>query len=136
MGEGEGVPIRHGSTGYCPVAALDRWLAHLDGPARRDGRKGPIFRSTSKSGRVLDTALTGRTVSRIIKRSAEVAGLANWKSYSGHSLRAGHISQAKMNGVPNEIIMNQSRHSSYQAFLKYVRSHDAMESTSSQALDL
>jgi hypothetical protein len=41
-----------------------------------------------------------------------------------------------MNGVPNEIIMNQSRHSSYEAFLKYVRSHEAMESTSSQALDL
>jgi integrase len=130
MGEGEGVPIRYGSSGYCPVEALDRWLNVMG------EQSGPIFRSTSKSGRILDTGLTGRTVSSIIKRAAGLAGLANASSYSGHSLRAGHISQAKMNGVPNEIIMNQSRHSSYEAFLKYVRSHEAMESTSSQALDL
>ncbi|MCS3638950.1 site-specific integrase [Salinibacter ruber] len=130
-GEGQLVPIRRiEDSGYCPVRALRRWasVASID--------DGPIFRGVPRSGFISRDAITGRTVGNTVKRAAEAAGLPQAEDYTGHSLRAGHITQASMEGAPDAAIQAQSRHESDRAFREYVRPQKLLENTSSAHLGL
>ncbi|MFB6230478.1 MAG: tyrosine-type recombinase/integrase [Salinibacter sp.] len=130
-GEGQLVAIRRiEDSGYCPVKALRRWasVASID--------DGPIFRGVPRSGFISRDAITGRTVGNAVKRAAEAAGLPQADDYTGHSLRAGHITQASMEGAPDAAIQAQSRHESDRAFREYVRPQRLLENTSSAHLGL
>jgi len=130
-GEGQLVAIRRvEDSEYCPVSALRRWIdvAQVE--------EGPIFRGVPRSGFISRDAITGRTVGNAVKRAAEAAGLPQAESYTGHSLRAGHITQASMEGAPDAAIQAQSRHESDRAFRKYVRPQKLLENTSSAHLGL
>jgi len=56
----------------------------------------------------------------VVKRYAAAAGLDPAK-YAGHSLRAGLVTQAAMNGVQELAIMRQTRHKSADMLRRYVR---------------
>ena len=56
----------------------------------------------------------------MVKRYAAAAGLDPAK-YAGHSLRAGLVTQAAMNGVQELAIMRQTRHKSADMLRRYVR---------------
>jgi integrase len=56
----------------------------------------------------------------VVKRYCEAVGLDPVK-YAGHSLRAGMVTQAAMNGVPEHAIMRQTRHKSSEMLRKYIR---------------
>jgi len=130
-GEGQLVAIRRiEDSGYCPVSALRRWInvAQVE--------EGPVFRGVPRSGYISRNAITGRTVGNAVKRAAEVAGLPQAEDYTGHSLRAGHITQASMEGAPDAAIQAQSRHESDRAFREYVRPQKLLEKTSSAHLGL
>jgi integrase len=71
-----------------------------------------------------------------VKRAAEAAGLPQAEDYTGHSLRAGHITQASMEGAPDAAIQAQSRHESDRAFREYVRPQKLLENSSSAHLGL
>lgn len=73
--------------GNCPVRALQDWL-HAAGIT-----DGPVFRSFSLHGTLQPARLTGQGVWRIVKRTAEAAGL-DPEAFGGHSLRAGFVTQA------------------------------------------
>ena len=45
----------------------------------------------------------------ILKKRAATAGLEDCNKISGHSLRIGAITQARMNGVPTHEIMGSKR---------------------------
>jgi integrase len=129
-GQGQLVAIREGSGPLCPASALWRWT----GAAGIEN--GPLFRGVRRNGELRPGAVSGRTVRDVIRRAAERAGLAEPERYSGHSLRAGHITQAALNGVPDQLIMQQSRHESAEAFQGYVRPQRLLETTSSASLGL
>ena len=99
-------------------------------------KEGAVFRGVPRSGYISREAIAGRTVGNAVKRAAETAGLPQAKDYTGHSLRAGHITQASMEGAPAAAIQAQSRHESDRAFREYVRPQKLLENTSSVHLGL
>lgn len=76
----------------CPIRSLQDWLqvAKIT--------NGPLFRSINRHGQVGTTALSDKSVARIVKKLVKAAGLDE-KKYSGHSLRSGLITTASNRGV-------------------------------------
>ena len=98
----------------CPVRAVDSWTL-VSGITR-----GPIFRPVDRHGNVISTRLSGQAVSDIIKRAAERAGL-DPTQFSGHSLRAGFVTTAALNGASEREIASQTGHRSMESVRRYVR---------------
>lgn len=93
------VEVGRGSTDQtCPVHALEQWLhfAKID--------FGPVFVRTSRDGKkALDARLSDKHVARLIKQTVLDAGIRSelpekerLALFSGHSLRAGLASSAKV----------------------------------------
>ena len=117
-GEGAEVMIvcgRHEAT--CPVRALRRWLAAAAIEA------GPVFRKVNKGGRVEARRLSEDAVRQILLRRAGEAGVNGSfaEPISPHGLRAGFVTTAYSNGVPDEEIMGHTRHRSLATMRSYVR---------------
>jgi integrase len=113
-GKGTKIGIPYGRNPLtCPVTALRDWL--------RAARitSGPVFRSVNRHGHI-GGRLTGAAVARIVKRSAESAGL-DPTQYSGHSLRSGLATSAAHAGANDRSIMKQGRWSSRTMVDRYVR---------------
>jgi integrase len=102
----------------CIVTVLDAWLQH------RGRGDGPLFTQIRRGDHVKVARLTDRTVWNVIRGAIEKLGWQN-SGISPHSLRAGLITSAALNGAPLDEIMEQSRHRSYQVARKYVRNADA-----------
>jgi integrase len=114
-GRGRLVAIPYaGTPDRCPVRALRAWL-----DAARI-TSGPLFREVTRHGHVSAAPLTGRSVARVVKRAAAAAGL-DASRYSGHSLRAGFVTQAKLKGKAEDAIMRQTGHRSVAVMRKYDR---------------
>lgn len=118
--EGAGVEItipRGSSEITCPVAALRAWL--VDGKVK----SGPLFRKINRGGAVEGKRLSADGVRQILLKRAKQAGLsAGWSEpLSPHSMRAGFITEAYRNGVPDEEIMGHTRHRSLNTMRSYVR---------------
>ncbi|MCP2132829.1 site-specific integrase [Bradyrhizobium ottawaense] len=111
-GQKIGIPFARGR--WCPVAALEAWLA-ISGIS-----DGPIFRPVDRHGRVHDGRLSGEAVGEIVRRRVRAAGL-DPSGYSGHSLRAGLATSAAQVGVPTFKIRQQTRHASDAMLARYVR---------------
>lgn len=113
-GQGRYVGIKRGTNpATCPVRALAAWLEAAGIAA------GPIFRSVDRHGRIGES-MTAQTVARVVKRTAAAAGL-DADRYSGHSLRAGFVTQGALNGASETNIMRQTGHRSYETVRGYVR---------------
>ncbi len=139
MAEGEEVAIAAGEhLETCPVEALKRWLeaSGIHG--------GAVFRGVRRSGALRPGALTGRAISAVVKEAAAAAGIApgrmpgskQQRRFSGHSLRAGHITEATSRGAPDHVVMQQSRHKDRKTFDGYVRPERLLKSSSSRHLGL
>jgi integrase len=105
---------RHAAT--CPVRTMRAWLKV------RGAEPGPLFVRTDRAGAHL-ARITGKTVNDIVKRSVELIGL-DAELYGGHSLRAGMITAAAADGVPDTAIMARSGHKSVQTLKRYIRHVD------------
>jgi site-specific recombinase XerD len=101
----------------CPVAALQGWLqaAQITG--------GPIFRSIRRGGHVQPLRLTDRSVANIVKTHAKRVGL-DPALFSGHSLRAGFLTNAARRGASPFKMMATSRHRSIDTLTAYVREEE------------
>lgn len=115
-GRGAVIPVPTGKR-LMPVAALTAW--------REAARisDGPLFRPIDRHGRVGACAITDRSIGRIVKAAAAAAGLEP-SIFSGHSLRAGFITQALADGVDFFRIMDVTRHRE----TKTLRIYDRRES--------
>ena len=118
--EGEGAEIaipRGRSDETCPVAALQSWLAAAEITA------GPLFRKVNRGGVVEAARLSPDAVRQILLKRAAQAGLKGTLSepVSPHGLRAGFVTTAYRNGVPDEEIMGHTRHRSLTTMRSYVR---------------
>ena len=85
--------------------------------------RGPVFRGVTRQGTTRSGALSGEAVRLIVVRRAKLAGLkaTRLEPISPHGLRAGFVTTAYRNGVPDEEIMGHSRHRSLTVMRSYVR---------------
>jgi integrase len=98
----------------CPVTNLERWLSAASITS------GPVFRSVSRTGAVGER-LSDRSVSTILARRAEEAGLPPGQ-WSGHSLRAGFVTDHARRGSSTRAIARQTGHSPTSPVIhRYVR---------------
>ena len=113
----------------CPVIALRAWLA------RTGITEGPVFRPVDRHGRLGARRLSGEAVADVVKRAAQAAGL-DPHFFAGHSLRAGHVTQAKRNDATDLEVMSQTHHRSAESIAGYVREADLFRHTSARRLGL
>lgn len=118
VGEGTEIPIPNGRH-LRPVEALDAWLA---ASAITDG---PLFRNVDRHGRV-GAALSAGSVARIVKSVFRAAGLEA-SAFSGHSLRAGFVTDALDRDVDFFKIMRQTRHVKVDTLKQYDRREQDLE---------
>lgn len=91
-GEGriKAIPFNFRNRLLCPASALEDWLS-VSGIV-----SGPVFRGIQNCA-ITSDKLWGDDVARIVKRWSQRAGIENWQNLSGHSLRAGFITDARRN---------------------------------------
>lgn len=97
----------------CPVRAYRDWLA------ASGITEGPVFRPIDRHGRMGTTRLDGRSVARVVKRTARAAGY-NPDDFAGHSLRRGFITSAAEAGAKDRDIMRHSGHRDPSMLLEYI----------------
>lgn len=117
-GAGAEIGISRGrSAETCPVAALAAWLA-----AARIG-DGPVFRKVTRWNAVAATRLSPDAVRQILQRRAALAGITGTllEPVTPHGMRAGFVTTAYRNGVPDEEIMGHTRHRDLRTMRSYVR---------------
>ena len=85
----------------CPVRALQAWLTAAK------ITEGPVFRRVDRNGILRRRGLHKDSIGKLLKRAAARAGM-NVDTLGGHSLRAGCVTQAAMNGVREFVIMKQT----------------------------
>ena len=93
-----GIPRACKQSEICPVKVLKAWLAVLK---QQDIIQGPVLRNVDRrngKGGIIGTALTTRSVNRILKHHAQQAGI-DPTLISGHSLRAGAVTTLARAGV-------------------------------------
>jgi integrase len=111
-GEGQNKTIPRIGGDLCPVEALEDWLDAAG------IRSGAIFRRVGRWGNVRDDRLTSQSVALVVKGAAKAAGL-DWRSYSGHSLRRGFITEAMDGGASDSDVMQQTGHASQRVMRSY-----------------
>ena len=82
-----------------------------------------MFRKVNRGGAVETTRLVPDAVRQILLKRAARAGLRGTLSepVSPHGLRAGFVTTAYCNGVPDEEIMGHTRHRSLTTMRSHVR---------------
>ena len=104
---------------------------------------GPLFYKINKANNIekyilnnknQKVSLTDTSFVLILKKRAEDAGIENCDKISGHSLRIGSITQARMNGVPTHEIMAQSGHKTTQMIDRYTKLTNIKETSAAKKL--
>ena len=98
----------------CPVRALRTWLD------QSGVTEGALFRSVDRHGH-LGENLSDRAIALVVKRRLPAG------DFSGHSLRAGFITTAALQGKPERSIMKQTGHRSHRILREYVRTATVFE---------
>jgi len=117
-GKGAEITIVYGrNEATCPVRALRSWLD------RARINSGPVFRKVNKGGNVEARRLSDDAVRQVLLRRAAEAQIKGTlaEPVSPHGLRAGFVTTAYKNGVPDEEIMGHTRHRSLSTMRSYVR---------------
>jgi site-specific recombinase XerD len=113
----------------CPLRALRDWRTAAD------VHDGAVFRPVTKGGVVKPTRLSPRAVARVVKRTAEAAGM-DPATYAGHSLRSGFITSAAEADQLERHIMRHSRHQSVKTVRGYMDEHELTIDNPSAAVGL
>ncbi len=116
-GEGAVKRIPFGRPGSCPVRAVEAWreVGGIDA--------GPLFRRVRRGGHPGEGALSGHAIACIIKDAAGRVALDPAR-YSGHSLRAGHVTSQLEAGVDSLTIRRATGHRSDRILAEYDRRRD------------
>jgi len=109
------VVIPYGSSRpLCAVTAWQEWMVTAGLTS------GPAFRAVDRHGRLGVNRLGEKSVTRIVRRAAERAGLDEQR-YSALSLRLGMVTAATEVGAPDRGIMAQTGHRSRPLVRRYMR---------------
>lgn len=113
-GRGASVQIPSRLDELCPVKTLEDWQRSL----RR--REGALFPSVNRHGKAGLRPMTTRSLSRVILKRLEGAGIKT-DGISSHSLRAGYITDALKDGMSEVVLAKHTRHSSVDMLKRYYR---------------
>lgn len=116
-GKGQTIAIvRRSGSPYCPVKAYDDWLT------RSSCKNGYIFKSMCRGDKVGYKSLSAQSVALIIKEAIVAAAFppGTEKSFSGHSLRRGVITEVARAGASIADILYLSRHKSAGSAIEYI----------------
>lgn len=104
----------------CPVKALMKWI--------EEGKieSGPLFRSINRHGQVSPNRMNPASVGFIVKRVMRALKL-DPKEYSGHSLRAGFVTDAIKSGIQSQVIRKVTGHKSESTLAEYFREADSFD---------
>ncbi len=98
----------------CPVRALQAWI-------KKSGiTDGPLFRKIDRHGKIWKTRLWDRFAADLVKTGVAKIGL-DPKKYSGHSPRAGYVTEAAEKGIP-ALSIAAVTYQSLQTIARYQRS--------------
>lgn len=112
-GKGQGVAVLDGPR-LQPVRHYEAWLA-IAGIT-----EGPVFRKLTPQGRLTDKAMSTKGVALVVKAAAAAAGHPA-EQFSGHSLRAGFLTEAGRQNANLFKMREHSRHASIDMVAEYVR---------------
>jgi len=101
----------------CPVKALKAWIEQAA------ITEGPLFRSVNRGGRVSDKRLSAQSVALVVKQVMKALG-ADPAEFSGHSLRAGLVTDSLKQGIQTQIIRQVTGHRSESTLAEYIREAD------------
>jgi integrase len=131
-GEGREIGVPYSDNpDVCPVRALQAWLegAEID--------HGRVFRKLFSVGpgryMVGEGGISAGLIATVVKDFAERVGL-DPKEFAGHSLRAGMVTQASLDGIPIDKIMAVTGHTSPQMVMRYVRHADPFSGMGNKGL--
>jgi site-specific recombinase XerD len=119
-GRGETVAIPRGKR-LMPVDALTEWLAAANLSS------GPLFVRIGKGDRITGERLTAQSVALIVKKYAKLAKL-DAAEFSGHSLRAGLVTEALSHGADVFAVADQGRWRKLETVREYDRRAKAFSS--------
>lgn len=97
-----------------PVRHYEAWLA-IAGIT-----DGPVFRKLTPQGRLTDKPMSNKGVALVVKAAAAAAGYPA-EAFSGHSLRAGFLTEAGRQNANLFKMREHSRHASIDMVAEYVR---------------
>ena len=99
------------------MTALQQWLTAAEITA------GPLFRKVNRGGAVESARLVPDAVRQILRKRAAKAGIRGTlaEPVTPHGLRAGFVTTAYRNGVPDEESMRHTRHRILTTKRSYVR---------------
>jgi len=115
-GRGHSVAIPDGRR-LEPVRHYRAWLAK----AAIDS--GPVFRKLTPQGRLTEQPMSAQGVALVVKAAAQSAGYPA-ALFSGHSLRAGFLTEAGRQNANLFKMREHSRHASIDMVAEYVRDHE------------
>lgn len=115
-GRGQSVAIPDGRR-LEPVRHYNAWL-EASGIA-----SGPVFRKLTPQGRLTAKPMSDRGVALVVKAAAAAAGY-DPRAFSGHSLRAGFLTEAGRQNANLFKMREHSRHASIDMVAEYVRDHE------------
>ncbi len=120
-GLGHTKDINHAAhSANCPVKALKKWMesAHIE--------SGPLFRPVNRHGTALDSRLTPQSIALVVKRVMKALKM-DPAQFSGHSLRAGFVTDAVKHGIQSQAIRRVTGHRSEATLSGYYREADMFE---------
>lgn len=117
LGEGAKVKIPDRKR-IAPVALYRAWIAAAE------ITEGFVFRKLTPQGRLTAKPMSDRGVALVVKARAAAAGY-DPELFSGHSLRAGFLTEAGRQDANLFKMKDHSRHKSLQMVSEYVRDHEA-----------
>ena len=85
--------------------------------------EGPVFRKLTPQGRLTTGPMSAQGVALVVKDAAQKAGYAP-ALFSGHSLRAGFLTEAGRQNANLFKMREHSRHASIDMVAEYVRDHE------------
>jgi site-specific recombinase XerD len=112
-GEGQGVAVLDGPR-LEPVRHYESWIE------KAGITSGPVFRKLTPQGRLTDKAMSTKGVALVVKAAAAAAGYPP-EAFSGHSLRAGFLTEAGRQNANLFKMREHSRHASIDMVAEYVR---------------
>lgn len=114
-GEGYQKAIPYVNGPMCAARALHIWMQCI--PAEQNQ---PVFCAFTRDGLPGKRALSPQTVALIVKGAATNAGL-DPAMFSGHSLRSGHVTEARARGVADSATMQTTGHKRVETLEMYDR---------------
>jgi site-specific recombinase XerD len=125
QGHVRAIPFVGGPT--CAAVALAEWInaAEIE--------NGPVFRTLTRGGSVTPRRLDTGSVALIVKSMVKGAGMDPAK-YAAHSLRAGHVTEARRQGIADSDTMATTGHKRVETLDIYDRRNNPFQRGSAGAV--